>query len=184
MWHSGFQMTGLGYELLTSWVPIRCSIEQPLDISARLLVAFVQGKVFSTWRLLRMELCDVLWWLCKKEDWPRAYDLAPEGVPWDVFINGECELSFLLHFFSWMKLCISEVQFFFFALSGMLRDKFFCDQSNRHIWKELLKEGAQEKKYASVSNSIGKLFYLDSVYSDMASLPYKLPLKLYSAIYF
>lgn len=91
---------------------------------------------------------------------------------------------FPITFFSWMKLCISEVQFFFFALSGMLRDKFFCDQSNRHIWKELLKEGAQEKKYASVSNSIGKLFYLDSVYSDMASLPYKLPLKLYSAIYF
>lgn len=36
-------------------------------------------------------------------------------------------------FFSWMKLCISEVQFFFFVLSGMLRDKFFCDQSNRYI---------------------------------------------------
>lgn len=41
-------MTGLGYELLTFWVPIRCSIEQTLAISAQLLVAFVEGKVFST----------------------------------------------------------------------------------------------------------------------------------------
>lgn len=91
---------------------------------------------------------------------------------------------FLITFFSsWMKLCISKVQFFFFVLSCMLRDKFFCDQPNRHIWKELLKEGAQEKKCAGVSNSIGKLFYTDSVYSDLTSLPYKLPLKLYSAIY-
>lgn len=41
IWHLGFQITGLGYELLTSWIPIRCSTKQPLAISARLLVAFV-----------------------------------------------------------------------------------------------------------------------------------------------
>lgn len=98
-------------------------------------------------------------------------------------MEGVIYLSYYI-FFSWMKLCINEVQFFFFVLSGMLKDKFFCDQSNRYIWKELLKEGAQEKKYAGVGNSIGKLFYLDSVYSDMTSLPYKLPLKLYIAICF